>query len=311
MTDELEFDPLAPITFEPNENEGYYVEYIPAIEEPAPAEPVAVEKPVEPVSVRFEKTVKGLPGLKKLLYHTVDWCREEREDRAIIDEIARFQGKAVSIYQPDTLLALLEECGALVRTNPPVLEGVDVEGVEGAETVAANGQAPREAEVANEQVSAVEAPAAEEPAEAVESAVDPAAETDAVDEDAVVSIELEGAYLEAEEPEAARYQAHEEALAIVDADDPLLAFAQLVDTKPQYVPLFERVLVACAEEAGATKKVIDALIDKDPVCKSPRVFSGYFVDKLEAAGAIEFSDAWHITPVGEGLLAEGGLLNRA
>ena len=44
MTEELEIDPMAPISFEPNEDDGYYVEYIPPIEEPEAA--VAVEKPV-------------------------------------------------------------------------------------------------------------------------------------------------------------------------------------------------------------------------------------------------------------------------
>lgn len=276
MTEELEFDPLAPISFEPNEDDGYYVEYIPPIEEPA-AEAAPVEKPAEPVTVRFEKTVKGMPGLKKLIYHVVDWCRDERTDVEVIDEIARFQGGAVSIYAPQTVLALLEECGALVRTNPP---------------------APQE----DEQADA--APEAEAP-EAAEL-------EDAGDEEegTVFSVELEGEYLEVEEPEAARYVAHEEALAVVEADDPLAVFAQIVDTKPQYVPLFERVLVACAQEGGATKKMLDGLVDKDPVCQSPRVYSGYFVDKLEAAEAIEFTDAWHTTGAGESLLAEGGLLNR-
>ena len=278
MADELAFDPLAPITFEPNEDDGYYVEYIPPIEEPeAQGEPPA-EKPLEPVTARFEKTVKGLPGLKKLVYHVVDWCREERCDQEVLDEIARFQGGAVSVYRPETLLALLVDCGALVRTNPPAAD---------AET---QGQAQEE-------------PAAEDVAGELESAGD-------AEEGTVFSVELEGEYLEVEEAVAARYVAHEEALAVVEADDPLAVFAQVVDTKPQYVPLFERVLVACAQEAGATKKMLDALIDNDPVCKSPRVFSGYFVDKLEAAGAIEFGDAWRTTAAGEALLAEGGLLNR-
>lgn len=56
-----EFDALAPIPFEPKDDEGYYVEYVPPIEKPAEEDaPAAPEEPPLPVEERLAQAGAGV-----------------------------------------------------------------------------------------------------------------------------------------------------------------------------------------------------------------------------------------------------------
>ena len=275
-----EFDALAPIPFEPKDDEGYYVEYVPPIEKPAEEDaPAAPEEPPLPVEERLAKTVKGMPGQKRLLYGVIDRCRDERDEHQIVEHIVAQTAGSVGIYAPETVLHLLERAGALVCVN--------------AEEV---GRAAAQLEGVQREEAQAEEPQAEVPAD------------DGDDEVGAVTIELDEEEMVVQEPPVRRYEASPEALAVVEADNPQAEFEAFIADNGIYAPIFERILVACDEEGGCVKKQIDALVDNDPVCRQPRRFSGYFVDKLEAAEAIEFRNGWHTTEVGRAMLEPGGLL---
>lgn len=274
-----EFDALAPMPFEPREGEGYYVEYVPPIEKPEEGEELPEQAPLSPLPVeeRLAKTVKGMPGQKRLLYAVIDWCREEHDEREIVEYIAACTAGTVEIYAPETILRLLERSGALICTNAQEVE----------EAAARQDAEPRE--------------------EAVEG--DPADAVQAADEEVdAVTVEFDEEEMVGAEPPCRRYLASPEALSVVAADDPCGVFASFLADNMVYAPIFERILVACDEEGGCVKKRIDALVDTDPLCQNPRRFSGYFVDKLEEAGAIEFLNGWHTTDTGRAMLEPGGCL---
>lgn len=69
-----------------------------------------------------------------------------------------------------------------------------------------------------------------------------------------------------------------------------------------YLPVYRALLELVAEEPQA-KRAIDEAIDPHPLVRNPRLFSGYFLGELERIDAMEWADAWHITPRGCELLA--------
>lgn len=93
------------------------------------------------------------------------------------------------------------------------------------------------------------------------------------------------------------------AAAEVRAEVPV-AQEKLFESDGMYLPIYLRVLQAASEEDGLSKKAIDAMVDKDPICANPRRYSGYFVKALEAAEAMTFDGLWHITDYGKQFLEE-------
>lgn len=98
------------------------------------------------------------------------------------------------------------------------------------------------------------------------------------------------------------YKASAEALEILEEDDPAQRIAQFIDEDSRYMPVYAILLEACLADGGLTKKKVDELIDKHPLCVKPRVYSGRFVKKLEAVDALSFDGCWHTTEAGEELL---------
>ncbi|MBR2836183.1 MAG: hypothetical protein IKE43_10830 [Coriobacteriales bacterium] len=288
---ELEdFDPLAPIEFEGEEEEDanpedqeYYVEKVPpiaaSIEEAAAARRAKYPVPELTREQKIAKAIKGMPGQKKLLLHIIDWCREEHEDASIIDEIIAFERGSVNTFSPESIIATLVRCEALKQTNAPAPEG-------------------EEAKAPQEEAEAIEAAGAEEPVADQEDAPAP--------ENAEEAPQAE--YLEVKKPEAARYIATKEGLDAVEAENPAARFEAFMDANPVYAPIFRTILENCDHPEGCTKKQIDALVDHDPICMVPRRFSGYFVDKLEDADAIIFEKTWHTTEIGRRMLEEDGII---
>ena len=75
---------------------------------------------------------------------------------------------------------------------------------------------------------------------------------------------------------------------------------RLVAGEPEgYLDAYLVVLDAC-EDGGATLKQVEAALAGHPALTCPkRVYTGYFVSKLETVGAIAWQDAWRLTDDGQ------------
>ena len=75
---------------------------------------------------------------------------------------------------------------------------------------------------------------------------------------------------------------------------------RLVAGEPEgYLDAYLAVLDAC-EDGGATLKQLEAALAGNPALTCPkRVYTGYFVSKLETVGAIAWQDAWRLTDDGQ------------
>lgn len=107
--------------------------------------------------------------------------------------------------------------------------------------------------------------------------------------------------LVAADPAEGTWSLTEEGAAYLDAD-PLGAKAEALLAKDAvYVPVY-RALLELAAERPRSKSAIDEAIGPHPLAQSPRLFAGYFLGELERVDAMEWADAWRITPRGRNLL---------
>ena len=73
------------------------------------------------------------------------------------------------------------------------------------------------------------------------------------------------------------------------------ALEAIIGEEPRYAPLYARIMSMVSADGGATTPQLNGAIDSDPLCAEPRRFCGYFIDKLETSGLVEWRDAWVIT----------------
>lgn len=259
------FDPLKDFNFTGKEDDPDYEEYIPPIEKPEDYDdPTPVVEEV-PAEERIAAMFRGMPGLEKLLAHIIEYCEEQKDSEDVLAELATTRGSAVTLYSDDVICANLLRAGAF---DMIVLE--------------------------DDEEAATEALASE-------GADENAAEADELDaDDAPASdtqrVELARfAYIAT--PEGL------EAAAQVRAEVPV-AQEKLYESDGMYLPIYLRILEAASNGEGLSKKVIDAMVDKDPICANPRRYSGYFVKALEAAEAMRFDSLWYITDYGKQFLEE-------
>lgn len=85
------------------------------------------------------------------------------------------------------------------------------------------------------------------------------------------------------------------------------ALEAIIAEEPRYAPLYARIMTMVSADGGATTPQLNGAIDSDPLCEEPRRFCGFFVDKLETAGLVEWRDTWVITPLGRKAMATGAL----
>lgn len=82
----------------------------------------------------------------------------------------------------------------------------------------------------------------------------------------------------------------------------------LYTDRPQYAPIFDAALAACAQDGGCDRTALEAAINqaleshphacaKDDEGRQ-RVYAQYFMDALEAAGGIEWQGTWRATQAG-------------
>jgi hypothetical protein len=87
------------------------------------------------------------------------------------------------------------------------------------------------------------------------------------------------------------------ALNIIDSINPALEIAAVLDDEPQYREIYLHILGFCAD-APRSKEQINALVDNDPLLQNPRRYSGYFIDRLDTCGALEWRPSWVATSAG-------------
>jgi hypothetical protein len=87
-------------------------------------------------------------------------------------------------------------------------------------------------------------------------------------------------------------------LRVSEGDRPLGRVEDLFSCDVEYLPVYKRVLLLCGEDGGASAGRLGAAVDKLDVVKEPRLFAAHFTERLEHAGAVEWSDAWVLTDVG-------------
>lgn len=114
-------------------------------------------------------------------------------------------------------------------------------------------------------------------------------------------------YLVVARTSPARYTATPDGLAAVERHVDAGSLAAIIADEPRYKPLYARIMAMMGEKGGAATPDLDAAIDTDPLCEEPRRFCGYFIDKLEIAGLVEWRGAWVVTDLGREALATGVL----
>lgn len=95
-----------------------------------------------------------------------------------------------------------------------------------------------------------------------------------------------------------------EGLERYEAYKPAEMIKAVFEDEPNYRKFFLATLNACAQEGGASMKVLDKLISDAPELQNPRRYAMYFIDKLEKAGALEWGDTWQATAAGRAYLDE-------
>lgn len=117
------------------------------------------------------------------------------------------------------------------------------------------------------------------------------------------SFEPAGDYLVVTPAKPRTYLATAAGLAAVEARSGEHVVREALLKEPQYVPLYRTILEMTSEEGGCATKELDVVIDNDPLCEEPRRFCGYFLDRLEEAGAVQWNNAWVATKLGREVLA--------
>ena len=108
-------------------------------------------------------------------------------------------------------------------------------------------------------------------------------------------------YLVVGDRDSGRWLSSAAALKVIDGINPALEIAAMLDDEPQYREVYLRILGFCAA-APRSKEQINAVVDDDPLLQKPRHYSGYFIDRLDACGALEWRPGWEATPAGRGFL---------
>lgn len=266
------FDPLQGFNFTGKEDDPDYEEYIPPIEKPDDYdEPAPVTEEV-PAEERIAALFRGMPGHEKLLAHVIEFCEEQQDSEDVYADLEAFRGSAVALYSADTICANLLRAGAL---DMIVLED------EASETEENEG-------VVEEAIAGSDIPEGN-----AENAIDKADSASTPDTQRVELARF--AYVATPEGLAAAAE--------VRAEVPV-AQEKLFESDGMYLPIYLRILEAAANGEGLSKKEIDAMVDKDPICANPRRYSGYFVKALEAAEAMRFDSLWYITNYGQQFLEE-------
>lgn len=90
----------------------------------------------------------------------------------------------------------------------------------------------------------------------------------------------------------------EEGAAQLDTYRPMEMIARCYEAEPQYADIFTTCLKLCSRDGGTSLRAIGDIVDDEPVLQSPKRYAMYFIDKLEHAGAVEWTGQWSLTAHG-------------
>jgi hypothetical protein len=90
------------------------------------------------------------------------------------------------------------------------------------------------------------------------------------------------------------------AVELLNEQDANRDFQLLIQAEPRYFDVYRQIIEYC--RLPKTVKEIDALINGHPLLKEPRRYSGYFIERLEKNGGLEWRGNWVSTPLGMSLL---------
>ncbi len=227
------------------------------------------EPVVLPPEQRIENLLKGLPGQRFRVLHLVELAHEEP---LTLEQLAMQLDEAypqrASVFSAPQLVELLEQAGGL------------------------------------EVVGQVQ-PDGEEALAAEETALD----LDALSDEELESLlDSEENRLEVEEAPAYLYLATPEGIAAHNKYVNLEVIETLVTEEPRYAEVYRTIFQLVCAGDGATMKELDSAVNALEVLQNPKRFCGYFLDRLEKAGAVEYRDLWRATTRGR-QVAESGLLD--
>lgn len=119
---------------------------------------------------------------------------------------------------------------------------------------------------------------------------------------------LEEAYRDDGVPDDAEVDAllgiTESGKAVIASYAPEKTLAELIDSRPAYVTVFNAVLSACDSSDGASRDALEAVIDATisgnaiSAADGGKIYPQYFLDALETAGGISWNGAWRTTEAG-------------
>ena len=81
--------------------------------------------------------------------------------------------------------------------------------------------------------------------------------------------------------------------------DPAERLRRLMEEEPTYSDVFKMILEFCSEERSLSE--IEYLLLPHPALKAPHVYPSYLVDRLEFAGALEWTGKWLTTETGKAI----------
>jgi hypothetical protein len=110
--------------------------------------------------------------------------------------------------------------------------------------------------------------------------------------------EYELQFMEIEQSPEGFWLATSEGLAYIDANDAGGQLASLLEADKGLADIHQSILSFCAAPGGRNIKEIDALIADDPRLIKPRKYGGYFVERLEACGALTWKGRWATSDLG-------------
>jgi hypothetical protein len=207
---------------------------------------------------------------RKVLLGIVGLCREPVESEALMPQVEELQANNQSVFSAATLVGLLEEAGALRRVD-----------AEGNDLATAESWDDDGADVAD-------------PGASDEAPVD--------GENAEEGVE----YLEPAAAASFFWLATPEGLAAVEADDPQARLQKLVEDDAFYLPVYREILEALAD-GPLTKPQLDVMVKAHPLTQDRQHLTGYFLDRLERADAVAWTNPWTITDLGRSLLDDEAL----
>ena len=233
--------------------------------------PFIEEKPEEcvPASERIDDLFAKMGSVRVTLLRTIRACEQAKPVAEVNELIDHLQEHNKSVFTAADLCHLLQRAGAL-------------------ELVAEDGSPYKEAQRSPHVVES------DEPAD-TDVQAEPA---DGSPDSAEAEGESEGARLEVVEPAVAYWRTTEDGLAAARADDPASRIEALFEGDSLYLPIYKCILNLAAREGGVKTPALGAAINNLELVQHPRLFVTHFVERLEKAGAIEWTGSWTITDEG-------------